>query len=137
MTTYRQISAIVFLAVFALCTLVFADSRKAMSGEIAPGTMQGMEVNDCIDCEPGNVSCEICALVCVTPLAVANNSSASFRTSASSIYEIEDREKYHSYISPLNPFSLDYSPQFNTDQEAILISVIHRPYLAVVPVYSL
>ena len=104
MTIYRQILQIVFLAVFALNTLVFAGIGKAMSGEIAPATMQSMNVNDCADCVPGNESCEICVFACVTPLAVAMNSSPSFLISASSLYEVDDREKYHSYISPLDPF---------------------------------
>jgi hypothetical protein len=104
MTTYKQILQIVFLAVFALSTLVYAGIGKAMSGEIAPATMQSMNVNDCEDCVPGNVSCEICVLACVTPLAVATNSGASPFISASSLYEIDDREKYRSYVSPLDPF---------------------------------
>jgi hypothetical protein len=104
MTTYRQILQIVFVAVFAMSTLVYADGVMAMSGEMAPTTMQSMNLNDCDDCEPGDVSCEICVFACVTPLAVAMNSSPSFLISAFSLYEVDDREKYHSYISPLDPF---------------------------------
>jgi hypothetical protein len=104
MTTYRQISQIVFLAVFALNTLVYAGIGKAMPVEMVPTTVQGMDINDCEDCEPGNLSCETCVLACVTPFAVVMNSSPSFFISASSLYEIDHREKYHSYISPLDPF---------------------------------
>jgi hypothetical protein len=104
MTSYRQILQIVFVAVFALSTLVYAGIGKAISGEMAPATMQGMNPDDCDDCGPGEVSCEICVFACVTPLAVAMNSSPSFLISASSLYEVDDREKYHSYISPLDPF---------------------------------
>jgi hypothetical protein len=104
MTTYKQILQVVFLVVFALSTLVYAGIGKAMSGETVPATMQSMDVNDCIDCDPNNVNCEICVLACVTPLAVAMNSSPSFLISASSLYETGDRENYHSHINPLDPF---------------------------------
>jgi hypothetical protein len=104
MTTYRQILQIVFLAVFAMNTLGFAGIGKAMSGEIVPATMQGMNTRDCDDCMPCNVSCEICVLACVAPFAVAMNSCPSFVISAFSLYEIDDREKYRSYIGPLDPF---------------------------------
>ena len=100
----RQISQIVFLAVFALNTLVYADSGMAMSGEMTPATIQCMNLDNCDECEQGNVSCEICVLACVAPLVIAMNSSPSFFIPASSQYEIGDRDRYHSYISPLDPF---------------------------------
>jgi hypothetical protein len=103
MTINRQILQILFFAVFALNTLVYAGSGMAMSGEMAPATT-GMNAGDCDDCVQDNISCEFCVLACVAQIVIAMNSNPSFFIPASSQYEIGDRDRYHSYISSLEPF---------------------------------
>lgn len=104
MAAYKPILQIVFLAVFALNAFAYADSGKAMAEDMAPATMQGMITTNCGDCMPGDVNCEVCVLACVTPLANTVVCGLSFLNSASSQVENGAREKYLSYISPLDPF---------------------------------
>lgn len=104
MTTFKQTLQIVLLAVFALNTLGYSGIGLAMSGEMTTATMQGMNTNDCDDCIPGNVNCEICVFACASPFVAAINSSSLFLNAASLLNKLEGRKKYYSYISPIDPF---------------------------------
>jgi hypothetical protein len=104
MTIYRKRLLIVFLTVLVANMFVFAASGTTMAGETTSSAMKSMNVNNCDDCEPGNDSCDICVVGCVTPLARFIDNSSIFVISASTQYKIENRHQYISHISLLDPF---------------------------------